>query len=256
MNVQSTDGIVLRMIDYGEADRIVSFLTPDRGIFRSFARNARKSRKRFGASLQSCAQVRLFWKESRHGGLANLQEVELVDLRVGLRRDLTAIALAGYACELTAALLHEDQPHPEVYRLLRALLDHLAGAGGSAEARLLFELRLLHLCGYAPHLSHCSACGATMEGELAGFCAERGGSLCADCMRGSPALPVYPPVLGTLARCLRTPPDLFDGFRFSARTVAEATEVLADALRQHWNCPPRSLAFLEQMLSESPQEQA
>ena len=250
-NVHSTDGIVLRTIDYGEADRIVAFLTPDQGIFRGFGRNARKSKKRFGAALQSCAQVRLFWTQSRSGALPNLQEVELVDLRTGLRRDLTAIALASYGCDLTEKLLHEGQTHPEIYYLLRALLDRLAEAGGSAEARVLFELRLLQLSGYAPHLRHCSECGGGLPGEEAGFDARRGGSLCAACMTGSAALRVYPPVLGTLARCLETPVDLFAGFRFSPRTVTDATAVLADALRQHWGSTPKSLPFLEEVLAEA-----
>nr|NIS42159.1 DNA repair protein RecO [Desulfuromonadales bacterium] len=175
----------------------------------------------------------------------------LVDLRAGLRSDLTAIALAGYGCELTEKLLHEGQSHAEVYHLLRALLDHVAEAGGSFEARLLFELRLLHLSGYAPHLGHCSECGGGLPGEEAWFSAEHGGSLCGGCVRGKAALSVYPPILGTLARCLQTPMDLFAGFRFSARTVTEATGVLGDALRQHLSAPPKSLTFLEQALAEA-----
>jgi DNA repair protein RecO (recombination protein O) len=249
MQIQSSDAIVLRTLDYGESDRIATFLTAEHGIFKGFARAARKSKKRFGASLQSGAQVRLFWRPARTGTLASLQEVELIDLRAGLRRDLLAIALAGYACELVENLLVEGQEHAAVYELLCALLDHLERSGGSPEVRLLFELRLLHLSGYIPHLLHCGECGGPLPGDLAGFSAERGGSLCVGCLRGAKVLEVYPPTLGTLGRCLRTAPQLFDGFRFSARTVAEATAILGDALRPHLLRPLKSLAFLEQMLA-------
>ncbi|MEZ4485451.1 MAG: hypothetical protein R2864_12975 [Syntrophotaleaceae bacterium] len=53
---------------------------------------------------------------------------------------------------------------------------------------------------------------------------------------------------GTLARSLQSPLTLFEGFRFSERTLDEGGAVLADALRQHWSRPPKSLGFAEQML--------
>ena len=74
--------------------------------------------------------------------LACCSEAELLDLHAGLRGDLVALALAGYGCELIEALLGEAA-HPEVYRLLSAFLDHLAGGGAGPEARLLLELRAL-----------------------------------------------------------------------------------------------------------------
>lgn len=249
MQIHSAEAIVLRCLDYGEADRIVTFLTPEQGVFKGFARNARKSRKRFGGSLQTGAQVRLFWKLPRSGSLASLQEAELIDLRAGLRGDLAAMALCGYACELVENLLLEGQTHGEVYDLLRHLLDHLSVRGGSREARMLFELRLLSLCGYIPHLLHCSECDGGLGSELAGFSASRGGSLCPLCGPKGGALTVFAPVLATLAKCLRTPPELYEGFRFSDRTLQEGEGVLADALQLHLCRPLKSLVFLEQMLA-------
>jgi DNA repair protein RecO (recombination protein O) len=246
MNLHSSDAIILRHLDYGEADRIVTFLTAEHGRLKGFARGARKSRRRFGAALEPFAQVRLFWNAPRSGELVSLREAELLDLRAGLRSDLAAIALAGYGCELTEELLGEGHGHPEVFALLAAFLDHLAAGGPQPEARLLLELRLLHLCGYAPHLLHCSLCGETLRGSQAAFDAGRGGSLCLACAGGAADLRVALPTLGTLARSLRTPPTLFAGFRFSPATLGEGGLILADALRRHLRRPLRSLAFLEQ----------
>jgi len=248
MNLHASDAIILHHLDYGEADRIVTFLTPDHGLLKGFARSARKSRRRFGASLEPFAQVRLHWSSPRSGDLLSLREAELIDLRTGLRQDLTGISLAGYGCELLEMLLGEGHGHGEAFALLAAYLDHLAGGGARPEARLLFELRLLHLAGYVPHLLHCSLCGETLRAAQAAFAVEHGGSLCLACAGGTPARQVALGTLGTLARVLQTPPTLFAGFRLSPQTLAEGGAILAAALRPHLARPLRSLPFLERML--------
>ena len=246
MEIRADEAIILRHLDYGEADRIVTFFTRGHGRLKGFARGARKSRRRFGAALEPFAQVRVHWSAPRRGELLSLREVELLDLRAGLRAELTAIALAGYGCELVEELFPEGEAQVELFALLAAFLDHLAGGGAGAEARLLCELRLLDLAGYVPHLLHCSSCDATLQGETVAFAAARGGSLCLACAgRGDARL--SPLTLGTLARCLRAPRTLFAGFRLSAQTLAEGERLLADALRQHLPRPLRSLAFLEQV---------
>lgn len=244
MNVHSSDAIILHHLDYGEADRIVAFLTPDHGFLKGFARNARKSRRRFGTALEPFSRVRLYWQPAR-GELVSLREAELVDLRAGLRADLGAIALAGYGCELTEALLGETPGHAGAFELLSAFLDHLAAGGTTAEIRLLIELRLLHLAGYLPHLLHCSDCNLTLTAGEAAFDPARGGGLCLACAGPAPRLAVG--TLGSLAKLLHAPPTAFAGIRLGERTLAEGGRALAAAVRLHLHRPLRTLAFLEQV---------
>lgn len=242
MQIHSSDAIVLRHVDYGEADRIVTCLTRDVGLIKGFARGARKSVKRFGAALEPLAEVRLFWSEGR-GGLPSLKEAELVSLHDGLRRSLPVLALAGYGCELVEVLFGEGDPFPQVYELLQAFLDHLDAGGTSLESRFLLELRSLNLAGYIPHFLHCAECGGPLP-ERFGFEARRGGSLCPGCGPGA-GIDVSGLTIGSLARSLLTPVTRFDGFRFSAQTLAEGRLVLADALAEHLLRPLKSQAFLE-----------
>jgi DNA repair protein RecO (recombination protein O) len=246
MQPQSSSAIILRHLDYGESDRIVTFLTPEDGVKKGFARGARKSRKRFGAALEPYSQVVMHWSV-RGGELVTLAEAELLDLRAGLRGDLAALTLAGYGCELTEELLGAQHGHPEAFELLAAFLDHLAAGGPVAEARLLFELRLLAMSGYIPHLLHCSLCNVTLRDGNAAFAAARGGSLCLACAAGAPSLTVACGTLGSLSRILQTPPTLFAGFRIGAQTLGEGKALLGDALRLHLHRPIKSLAFLEQV---------
>ncbi len=250
MSIHSSAAIILRHLDYGEADRIVTFLTAGHGVMKGFARGARKSRRRFGPALESFASVRLHWSASRGGDMVSLREAEILDLRTSLRGDLTALALAAYGCEVLEALLGEGHGHGEPFVLLGAFLDHLAAGGAGADARLLFELRLLSLAGYIPHLLHCSECGMLSQEEAVGFDPARGGALCSDCA-GEGALRIERLTLGTLARSLRTPLDLFEGFRFGPRTRQQGGELLGRALRLHLHRPLRSVSFLDDVLGQA-----
>jgi len=242
MQLFSSDAIVLRHVDYGEADRIVTCFTRDFGLLKGFARGARKSVKRFGPALEPLAEVQLFWDEGR-GGLPSLKEAELVDLHGGLRGSLPVLALAGYGCELIEALFGEGEPFPQVFDLLRAFLAHLNAGGDPVAGRFLLELRALHLAGYIPHFLHCAECGGPLP-ERFGFDARRGGSLCPGCGSGA-GVEVGLLTIGSLARSLLTPVERFEGFRFSDTTLAEGRQVLADALAGHLLRPLKSLVFLE-----------
>jgi DNA repair protein RecO (recombination protein O) len=244
MSLIISSAIILRHVDYGEADRIVTVLTPDHGQIKGFARGARKSRKRFGPALETFAEVLLHWSPRPGSELVSVREAELVNLRIGLRRDLETLALAGYGCELTEALYDEAVGFAEAFGLLRAFLDHLDAAGASSEAKLLLELRLLALVGIVPHLQHCAECHGGLPDGPVGFAATRGGSLCPGCGGDAAALKVDRMTLGSLGRLLQTPPDRFADIRLTPRTLQEGSVLLADALCGHLPKPLKSAAFL------------
>ncbi|MDW7644395.1 MAG: DNA repair protein RecO [Desulfuromonadales bacterium] len=251
MQLLRSEAIILRHVDYGEADRIVTFYTPELGLLKGFARGARRSRKRFGPALEPFAQVMMHWSPPGRGQLLSLKEAELVDLHAGLRADLLALALAGYGCELVEELQGEESGHPQVYGLLQAFLHHLAAAGGSAEARLLFELRLLELAGYIPHLLHCSECMETLKTETVFFDASRGGSLCPACEGARGSLSVSLLTLGTLSRILRAPLESFEGYRLSPATLTQGERMLTAAIGRHLHRRLKSLVFLQQVAGGS-----
>lgn len=244
MKTISSPAIILHHSDYGDSDRIVTFLTPEFGRLKGFARSARKSRKRFGAALESFADVQLHWVLRRSGELVSLRDAELVSLRNGLRRNLETVILASYGCELTEALFDESGVGLEVFELLRAFLDHLDDQGFSVEARLLFELRILSIAGYVPHLEHCAQCfGALPNGQVS-FSAVKDGSLCMACDGKHSQFKVNRMTLGTLGRILKTPLQQFSGFRLSALSRTEGLAITGDALRHHLHRPLKSLDML------------
>ena len=255
MNPNISQAIILHHTDYGEADRIVTFLTPDHGRLKGFARAARKSRKRFGAALEPFAEVQLHWVARSSGDLISLRDAELVSLHTGLRRDLETLMLAGYGCELTEALFDESGTGVEVFLLLQAFLDHLDSAGYSVEARLLLEIRLLSLAGYVPHLQHCAACFGPLPNGPVSFSAAADGSLCPACDNGRAKLKIDRMTLGTFARILLTPLTSFADFKLSPRSRREGQALLSDALQLHLHKPLKTLVHLHRFSpSETPDE--
>ncbi len=234
----------MRHVDYGEADRIVSLFTAEDGRQKGFARAARKSRKRFGSSLEPFSQVIVHWRTGR-GSLWLLQETELLNSRTGLRTDLPRLALASYAVELVELLVEEAESHPLIFELLCCFLDYLAADGAVEVARLLFELRLVYLLGYIPHLLHCSECLKIFAAEPIRFDAARGGSLCLSCA-GPSGFAIDLKTIGSLARTLNVNHRQFTDFKFGETTRHEAGRMLAQVLSLVLPRDPKSLKFLQQ----------
>ena len=239
---KSCEAVVLHHTNYGEADTILTLFSAEYGLQKGFARSARKSRKRFGAVLDPFTQATFLWKPGR-GDLLLLQEAELVTSRVGLRSDFQRLSLASYGAELVLLLLEDGEPHPHIYELLCGFLDYLAAGGELPTARLLFELRLVYLLGYMPHLLHCSECLKIFSDEPIRFDASRGGSLCLDCA-GSMGLNIDIGSVGSLARSLKVVHYRFDGFQFGEKTIREAGQLLDQVLRHVLPREPKSRRFL------------
>jgi DNA repair protein RecO (recombination protein O) len=185
-------GVVLRTVDYGEADRIVALLTAERGKVSAFARNARASRRRFGGALEPFTLVAAEARERRGSDLLALQSVSVHRGFGGIRSDLARIACAGYACDLARALVRDAQPHPALLSLLVEYLGLLDASPALPTALRAFELGALQGAGLMPRLSACARCGAGIgdrDGRLP-FDPAEGGVLCSACAAAaSPAAP-------------------------------------------------------------------
>ncbi len=236
------EAVVLRIVNYGEADVIVTLMTAEHGLQKGFARAARNSRKRFGAVLDPFTQAMFHWSFGR-GDLWSLKEADLINSRVGLRSEFQRLALASYGSELVTLLLEDGEPHKVVYELLCAFLDYLEQGGDLGTARLLFELRLIYLLGYIPHLLHCSECLKIFSREQIYFDALRGGSLCHDCA-GSVTLQIDIGTAGSLARSLKVGHRQFEHFQFGEKTRREAGTILTQVLQQVLPREPKSRQFL------------
>lgn len=150
MKKAEAEGIVLRLTDFGEADRIVTMFTLELGKLQGVARGAKRSKKRFAGALEPFAHLKV--QLHMGTGLATLSSADIAGIFPGIRSDLTKIGCAAYACELVERLTPEDEPSPRLFRLLYCYLERLNEAPASPSDRRFFAVNLLKILGYQPDL--------------------------------------------------------------------------------------------------------
>jgi len=180
MAMVGCEGIVLRVRDFNEADRILTILSAEEGKFEAVARGARRPRSSMAGAAQLFTRANMMLFRGR--SLDTLSSAEVLSTHQRVRSDLAAMAYGSYIAELSDAMTVERQPEPDVYSLVCATI----GALDRQEARaavvaLGFELKFLSLIGFKPELRQCVSCGAR-EPAAVWFGPQEGGLLCGECM--------------------------------------------------------------------------
>ncbi len=181
-----TEGVVLRSIRYGEADRVLHLYTADRGRVGAVAKGVRRVKSRLGGRLEPLSRVRLVLHQGR-GELATIGSVDLRDSGQAVRDDPYRLGVALIGVEAVSRLFPEpDERNDALFdgllRFLAVAGEIPAGGGGHPSRDTLtlgFTLKLLALAGWAPRLDACAGCGEGVE--LVGYDPVAGGATCARC---------------------------------------------------------------------------
>ena len=146
MPLHTADALILRTYKLGESDRIVVFLTRDRGKKRGVAKNARQSRRRFGGALEplTCGRVGYFERERRE--LVRLDYVEQVRSPLSAA-DGDALGYASYFAELIDEWAQENDPSETLFRLGSSMVEAFAAGVPAGPLARYFEYWLLRLQG-------------------------------------------------------------------------------------------------------------
>src|SRR3954470_308242 len=168
MPVYTSDALILRTYKLGETDRIVVFLTRDRGKKRGVARGARRAKSKFTGALESLtrAGVAYYERELRDLVRINYIEMQRSPLAVVARNiaDAAALGHAEYFAELIDKWAPEGHADERLYRLGSSIIDALADGAPIDRLARYFEFWLLRLQGVYPQLSACPVCGGPYDG--------------------------------------------------------------------------------------------
>ncbi|MBR5498255.1 MAG: DNA repair protein RecO [Clostridia bacterium] len=154
----NTDAIVLKIVRTGESDRLITFLTRDRGIIKAFAKAADRPKNKLHMSTNMFCYGNFTFYEGTKA--TKVTECDLNETFFGLQKDIERLALAQYFNELIIETAPVEAETNEYLRLLLNTLHFLAN--GQKDIRLLksiFELRLISATGYMPSLIACKECG-------------------------------------------------------------------------------------------------
>jgi DNA repair protein RecO (recombination protein O) len=176
-----TEAIVMRRTDFGEADRLLTLFSREKGKIKAIAKGARKPQSRKTGHVELFTRANLFIAVGKT--LDIITQAETVSAHAVLRQDLVRATYAAYLVELLDRFVGKEDPHAGIYQLLADALIWLTEVE-TAELLLAaryYELRLLALTGFQPRLFHCVACGNPIEEQDQFFSAELGGLLCPNC---------------------------------------------------------------------------
>lgn len=246
--VYKTEAIVLRSMDLGEADRVLTVLTPRLGKLKVIAKGVRRPRSRIGGGLQPFSDVQLVLAVGRTFDVVTSSSLE--DPHLGLRNDLHSTAAAWYVVELADRFCEGAADSHEAFRLLAQALSALDAGPDVARDVIArwFELALLDAMGFRPELVRCLECGARIEPDGNAFSPTGGGVLCPQCGHAAlGARPVSTDALKVLRHLQRSPLAGVLRLRLEAALHREVERLLHATISAVLERELRSRHFLEEV---------
>jgi DNA repair protein RecO (recombination protein O) len=239
-----TEAVVLRSFRFGEADRVLHLYTLDRGRVGALAKGVRKTKSRFGARLEPLSHTELLLHEGR-GELQTVTGVELIRSHHQVREQPYRLGIGMVGAEAMLRLFPEQERNQRAFRALTRFLDLLDEAETNAAPRpaldplaLSFQLKLLWLSGYLPHMTGCAECGA--ETRLAAYSPRAGGALCTSCADG--AMPLSQQGLRAIETLLSLPLAEVGRTPLAPKAAREALSVVNASHEYHGGFRLRTLA--------------
>jgi DNA repair protein RecO (recombination protein O) len=200
MQLVSTDAIVLRSYNLGEADRIVVCFTRAAGLVRAVAKGARRMKSRFGAALEPFTVVRLAFYEKENRELVTVSNAEIIKSNFDLAANLETAEVLAHMAELIGEFAPPHEANEKLYRMIAACVDALANKPGASQAlSRYFEIWLLRIAGSFPDISTCASCRRRIAANDPLYLDNESGLRCGTC-RKSMDISVPPQVHETIRR--------------------------------------------------------
>ena len=149
--VETTTGLILRKRRLTESSLIIHWLTPSLGRLATVAKGALRPKSTFRGRLDLFYEADFSFNRSRRSELHTLTEVRTREIHSSLRVDLSYLQQACYGAELVEQTTESDTPLPEIFELMRSLLEHLPRQGPMPQTVFAFETKLLHSLGLEPN---------------------------------------------------------------------------------------------------------
>ena len=232
-----TEAVVLRSIRFGEADRVLHLYTLDRGRIGAVAKGVRKTTSRFGGRLEPLSHVELMLHQGS-GELQTVTGVQLLRPHQAARSDYYRLSAGLIGAEAMLRLFTEQEANERAFTALTRFLDLLDEAPHAAERPALdplalsFQLKLLWLSGYLPHLTSCAECGAA-DATLVGYSPRAGGAVCAGCAAQAEALALSIEGIRGIEGLLRSPLADAGSLDLGERASRDALKVIQASYEYH-----------------------
>jgi DNA repair protein RecO (recombination protein O) len=245
MPLHESEAIVLRSYPLAEADRLVSFLSRSMGRVRGVAAGARKTKSRFGSTLERLSHVRIWYYERETRDLVRINQCEMIESFLDAFRDYAlSVALALFS-EVTEAVLPEREAADANFRLLLLAVQTVKRSGEAELPLAYFSLWTVKLGGWLPALNSCARCGRELnEREERYFSSAASAIVCDKCRRGG-GRAVSASALAAARKMLSERLDRIEKAEVRPQAAREITEVMLDIIEQQIDRKLASRELLE-----------
>jgi DNA repair protein RecO (recombination protein O) len=254
----SSSAILIRRIDHGDFDLILTFLTLERGKVSCIAKYAKKSVKRFSGVLELFYDLDIVCTRGR-GKLPFLKEASVRHPHMGIRCDILKTAYAGYWAQLVDQWMEEGQKDAGMFGIFQKALSFLdQDILSPAVASIFFQMKFLIISGIYPDFVQCNQCGLSFDkikGDKLSFDLGKGGLTCKTCtVKTGQSITLSRGAVKQLIWITEKPAEKIFRIRFSAQVKQESLSFLETFIPFHLGIRPKSLAFLQQIREKRPLE--
>jgi DNA repair protein RecO (recombination protein O) len=250
MPLHESEAIVLQRYPLGESDRLVSFLSRNMGRVRGVAAGSRKTKSRFGSTLEKLSHIRIWFFERESRDLVRISQCEMIESFLDVFRDYPSSVVFALFSEVTESVLPEREASDANFRLLLLAAQTVKKTGKTELPLAYFALWTVKLGGWLPALNRCAFCGKALAEDAAAYIApSASAAACAKCRKpgmrtiSSAALSAARRMLGDrLDRLVQDQPaDLI-----SARAARDLTNAMLDVIEHQIDRKLKSRQLLEQ----------
>ena len=277
MKKLSTKGIIIRRIEYGEADLIITFITQKYGKISAIAKSAKKSIKRFGPILELFSELEIILHQGQGSRPLILEEASVVKAFNHIRSNYISTAYACYWSEIIYSWFEERHDQSSLYYLLKNVLqllnDHLSGyiydqmsdkmsdkMSGHIPGKsyyspdilsILFQMRFLVESGFSPNLNKCDTCKTKLDdinNFRIQFDPKKGSIICSKCCGlANNLIPLSKGTIKQLIWVSKGNIEIASRIRFASKNISEGLYFLESFLPYCLDKQPKSLSFLKKI---------
>jgi DNA repair protein RecO (recombination protein O) len=232
MPLHESEAIILRSYPLAEADRLVSFLSRTMGRVRGVAAGARRTKSRFGSTLERLSHVRIWFHEKETRDLVRISQCEMIESFLDAFRDYaSSVALALFS-EITETVLPEREAADANFRLLLLAAQSVKRTGKPELPLAYFSLWTVKLGGWLPSFDACAKCGKGIGGGEQRYFSNSALAIFCEKCRTPGMRPVSPDALAAARNILTQRLDLIPEDSVQPRAAREITEAMLDIVER------------------------
>jgi DNA repair protein RecO (recombination protein O) len=249
MPLHETESIVLKSYNLAEADRIVVFFTRSFGVIRGVAKGARRTRSKFGSSLEPFSEVSLEYFQKDDRELVSVQRAELIRSAFSSAAEPDRLATYSHLADMLLVFAPPHDPNETMYRMFKASLEtELPGPDDHTGLILYFKVWLLRLGGYLPDWRTCASCRRDFADAESATLTSGSQLLCGSCLRsraGETVSPIHRAVFHNVQKL--SPTDFVASVRDDRDAVKEVSIIIERIVAAATGREPRDPSWIGKM---------